>query len=220
MDVVIGANSLISRKGIRALLEQADRVQILADTDVLGACAYAQVHQSDAVVLDARFSMETARAAASILANLERTAIVLVGPSAASIWLASRVNSGRALILEHEVSADGMVAAVLGSMGELATAETGNGGDPSLRSHDQFSHNGDRQEDRLTILSAREWEVLSIMAAGHTDKEIARELIISQHTVKGHVRSVLRKLQVPNRTAAAAAFVALIPPALPTFTPG
>jgi DNA-binding NarL/FixJ family response regulator len=56
------------------------------------------------------------------------------------------------------------------------------------------------------------------MARGYADKGIARELVLSYHTVKGHVRNVLRKLRVPNRTAAAAAFVALVTPAVPSFT--
>ncbi len=206
--------------GIRALLEQAEHIQIVAEADVLGACASAHVHRLDAIILESSFPMETARAAACILAKLDRTAVVFLGPSPASLWLAARVNSGRSLILDHGVSLDGMVAAIYGSVDEAAALETGNSDDSSLTSDDLLRHNGGRQEDRLeTLLSAREWEVLSLIAVGHSDKEIARELVLSQHTVKGHVRNVLRKLQVPNRTAAAAVFVALVPPAAPRFMP-
>jgi DNA-binding NarL/FixJ family response regulator len=219
MDVVIGSNSLVSRKGIRALLELAEDIDILAEADVLGACASGQVHRVHAIVIDSSFTMETARAAACILAKLERTVIVLVGSSPAGLWLAARVNSGRSLILDDGTSLDGMLAAISGSVDEVATLKAGNGDHPSLRSHDR-PYNGEGQEDRLaTLLSAREWEVLALVANGHTDKEIARELVLSLHTVKGHVRNVLRKLQVTNRTAAAAAFVTLIPPAVPSLTP-
>jgi DNA-binding NarL/FixJ family response regulator len=204
--------------GIRALLEQADDAQILAETDVLGACAYAQLHPLDALVLDASFSMETARVAASILAKNGTTAIIFVGSSPASVWMAGRVNSGRALILDHGVSHDGMVAAINASVDQLATPQTGNGDHPSLNSHGQPADNGRREDQRETLLSAREWEVLSLLAKGCTDKDIARELVISQHTAKGHVRNVLRKLEVPNR-AAAAAFVALLAPAASGLSP-
>jgi DNA-binding NarL/FixJ family response regulator len=220
MDVVIGSDNVISRLGMRALLEQVEGVRILAGTSVLEACGSTLDRAVDAVVLDANFSLETARVAASILARFEGTAVVLVGHSPAAVWMAARVNSGRALILDSAITADGLVAAMRVSRKELADSAAGNGSDRSGNHDTQSWRNRKQEELPQAQLSSREWEVLSIMAAGRTDKEIARELVLSQHTVKGHVRSVLRKLQVPNRTAAAAAFVALIPPAFTTFTAG
>ena len=52
-------------------------------------------------------------------------------------------------------------------------------------------------------LSPREHEVLSLMMAGRTNKEIARQLVISVSTVNYHVASVLTKLGAQNRTQAA-----------------
>ena len=51
-------------------------------------------------------------------------------------------------------------------------------------------------------ISARELEVLSLMAAGKRNKEIASELSIAEDTVKMHVRNILSKLQVNDRTEA------------------
>jgi DNA-binding NarL/FixJ family response regulator len=53
-------------------------------------------------------------------------------------------------------------------------------------------------------LSERELEVLQLIALGKTNKEIARELIVSPGTVKAHTASIYRKLDVANRTEAAA----------------
>jgi LuxR family maltose regulon positive regulatory protein len=53
-------------------------------------------------------------------------------------------------------------------------------------------------------LTAREVEVLRLMAAGRSNPEIAEELVITLTTVKAHVRNILRKLDVENRTQAAA----------------
>lgn len=51
-------------------------------------------------------------------------------------------------------------------------------------------------------LTAREREVLGHMAAGRPNKEIARELTISERTVKFHVSQILKKLEATNRTEA------------------
>ena len=51
-------------------------------------------------------------------------------------------------------------------------------------------------------ISPRELEVLSLMAAGKRNKEIASELSIAEDTVKMHVRNILSKLQVNDRTEA------------------
>ena len=57
--------------------------------------------------------------------------------------------------------------------------------------------------ERADELTFREQEILGLLAAGKADKEIAAELSISLYTVKAHVRSILGKLQVGNRRAAA-----------------
>ena len=52
-------------------------------------------------------------------------------------------------------------------------------------------------------LSSRELDVLCCLAAGQSNKEIARRLDLSEATVKVHVKAILRKLKVTNRTQAA-----------------
>jgi DNA-binding CsgD family transcriptional regulator/tetratricopeptide (TPR) repeat protein len=53
-------------------------------------------------------------------------------------------------------------------------------------------------------LSARELEVLRLVASGKSNKEIAAALVISEHTVARHVQNIFNKLGVPSRTAAGA----------------
>ncbi|KAB8288064.1 DNA-binding response regulator [Bifidobacterium ramosum] len=55
-------------------------------------------------------------------------------------------------------------------------------------------------DEELDRLSAREQEVMRLIARGYTYKEVAAELFISIKTVETHVSSVLRKLQLSNRT--------------------
>lgn len=59
-------------------------------------------------------------------------------------------------------------------------------------------------EDARLGLSAREREVMSMIAGGHTNGEIATRLFLAEKTVKNHVRRIYSKLGVQNRPAAIA----------------
>jgi ATP/maltotriose-dependent transcriptional regulator MalT len=63
---------------------------------------------------------------------------------------------------------------------------------------------GRGRDDAGHGLSAREREVLRLVAAGKSNREIAAELVISEHTVARHVQNILAKLRVSSRTAATA----------------
>lgn len=57
----------------------------------------------------------------------------------------------------------------------------------------------DAQDEELDRLSARERDVMRLIARGFTYREAGAELFISDRTVESHVSSVLRKLQLSNR---------------------
>lgn len=61
-----------------------------------------------------------------------------------------------------------------------------------------------RPAKHLAALSAREVEVLHLLAQGLTNKQVADQLVLSRHTVHRHVANILTKLNLPSRAAAAA----------------
>jgi DNA-binding CsgD family transcriptional regulator len=77
-------------------------------------------------------------------------------------------------------------------------------GEVRITSPVRVSQNMDVQEtDRQSVLSPRELEVLRLLAAGRTDREIADTLFISPRTASKHVGGILAKLDVASRAEAA-----------------
>ena len=70
-----------------------------------------------------------------------------------------------------------------------------------------MAHAGARPRPPAPALTPRELEVLQLVADGLSNKEIATSLFITEGTVKNHVHNALEKLQLENRTQAAAYIV-------------
>jgi DNA-binding CsgD family transcriptional regulator len=93
-----------------------------------------------------------------------------------------------------------LVRSAEASVGDLSTAEIQLGGGPRRRSAQTLRPaHGDCLDAELT---RRELEVLGMLAEGETNARIAQRLVVSQDTVKTHVKHILRKLGVHNRSQA------------------
>lgn len=60
--------------------------------------------------------------------------------------------------------------------------------------------------DQIDQLSEREKQVFFLLMKGYSNQEIARELILSKHTIKNHINSVFQKLEVRRRSQLIAKF--------------
>jgi DNA-binding CsgD family transcriptional regulator len=103
-----------------------------------------------------------------------------------------RKHSARVLALARSTEAhvEQLLAAGLDALPDLPgqSAASGAGGVPG--------------RERLAMLTPREQEVLAMLAEGETNARIAQRLVVSEDTVKTHVKHILRKLGVRNRSQA------------------
>jgi DNA-binding NarL/FixJ family response regulator len=61
-----------------------------------------------------------------------------------------------------------------------------------------------RRQAGAPRLTARQWELLRLVAAGHSNADIARQLFLSENTVRKHLENIYQRLNVSSRTAAIA----------------
>jgi len=114
--------------------------------------------------------------------------------------LLERMRAQHAEVLRALESADAAARALQDADLDLRKVE------PAPRSPAAWSL-AEAQSAALTVLTRREVEVLGLMSAGRTNKQIAQDLVISAGTVKSHVKRVLRKLRATNRAEAASTYV-------------
>ena len=133
--------------------------------------------------------------------RLPATRIVMLTVSTDRRHLLDAVRHGAAGYLTKDLPADALLRAVRGiRTGDLPMPRA-----MAAQVIEHFAHGaatGDASSE-LATLSARELEVLRLLEAGLTDREIADALTISTRTVESHVSAVLRKLGVRNRAEAA-----------------
>jgi DNA-binding CsgD family transcriptional regulator len=120
----------------------------------------------------------------------------------AEFWRERGIPYEEALALMHGDEADQIEAIrIFEGLGAAATANKVRQAlaDQGVRVPRGRSH---ATRDHAAGLTARQAEVLELLARGFTNTEIADELFVSQRTVENHVSAVLMKLDVPNREAA------------------
>jgi DNA-binding NarL/FixJ family response regulator len=198
--VLIADDHLVVRQGLRTFLELQDDVEVVGDVGD-GEEAVRAVHESrpDVVLMDLVMPrMDGVEAIRRIAAERPATRVIALTSFLDDDKVLPAVRAGAAGYLLKDVGPHELVGAIRTVYGGEALLHPA----VAARLMEEVAAGAPRRADG-DDLTAREREVLSLIAHGLSNKRIARELGISDATVKIHVSSVLRKLDVTDRTQAA-----------------
>jgi len=204
MRIVIVDDHNLFREGLAAILQQE------ADIEVVGLVG--TVHEAvdvvrktkpDIVLMDFSLPDGTgAEATRKIIQEYPECKVVFMTMSERDEDLLAAIRSGAVGYLMKNMTLSKLVISLRSvQQGEGALSRS-----MTLRLMEEFSRTQEPNptgNPALGGLTAREKDILAELASGRSNREIARRLVISENTVKYHVHSILEKLNLPDRKAAA-----------------
>ncbi len=202
LRVMVIDDHTLFRSGLRELLERRGIEVCAAVGDGEEGCRLAAEIEPDVVLLDLRMPELDGLSVLKRLAALDLDcAVVMLTTSSDERDLVTSLRSGARGYLLKDMEPEQLVDALTAVVdGETVVA-------PEMTSVLAKVVKGGAVESgqpgRFSSLTPREFEILRHLAEGQSNKEIARDLGITDGTVKLHVRSILRKLQVRSRVEAA-----------------
>jgi DNA-binding NarL/FixJ family response regulator len=182
------------REGLRTYLALYTELEVVAEAaSVPEALVYIQKSAVDLVLLDVQLGGQNGLSLLSALQEVERAPKVLVLTSFLDAdYLREALRLGAAGYLLKRAGQGALLDGVRAALrGERALDPAAAALLPTLR------------DDPLRRLTARELEVLTLLAEGLSNKAVAKRLGVGEKTVKTHVSSVLAKLELKDRTQAA-----------------
>jgi DNA-binding NarL/FixJ family response regulator len=193
----------VVRKGIRALLEAHDDIAVVAEAgSVRDALVQARGTKPDVVVMDVVLGDGSGvEATRQIRGERPQTQVIMLTSFADEDALFASILAGAAGYVLKEIRAGDLVSAIR-TVGEGKALL-----DPSMTATVLAKLRNARQllkDEKLARLSPHEERILSLIADGMTNRDIAQELHLAEKTVKNYVSSILSKLGVARRAEAAA----------------
>jgi NarL family two-component system response regulator LiaR len=194
--VLITDDHGVVRQGLRMFLSLDPDIQVVGEAqDGREALAMARELKPDVVLMDLLMpvmdGLESTKAIRTELPEVEVIALTSVLEGAS---VTGAIRAGAIGYLLKDTDAEGLHQAIRGA------AEGGVHLSPEAAARLMREV---RAPENPEALGDRETEVLRLLARGKTNKQIASELYMEEHTVKAHVSSILMKLGVQSRTQAA-----------------
>jgi len=196
LRVVLAEDDVLLREGLASLLQRSGFEVVGQAGDGAGLLPLVRETAPELVVVDIRMppthTVEGLEAARVIRQEMPETGILVLSAHAEVEHAMELLATGRGIgyLLKSRV-AD--VAEFVETLERIAKG--GSVVDPALVAELVSAR---RRDDPLAVLSAREREVLALMAEGRSNAGIARRLWVTEGTVEKHVRSILAKLSLPE----------------------
>jgi DNA-binding NarL/FixJ family response regulator len=202
IKVLICDDQSIVSTGLTTILGSSSEIQVLGTAaDGAEAVQKAAQLQPDVVLMDLKMPiMNGIEATALVHKEHPHIKVLVLTTYDADEWVFDAIRSGAAGYLLKDTPPQALIQAV------LDTAAGKNHLDPTIagRLMDQFSSGSKAAPTTVNYdLNERETQVLTLLANGATNPTIAKELYLSEGTVRNIVSSILLKLGVEDRTQAA-----------------
>jgi two-component system nitrate/nitrite response regulator NarL len=199
---ILIADSLpIFRAGVRNLLSRESEFEVLEAAHLDDVVRLVEADCPDIALIDLGLPPTGGVAAVAKLSATCPTHTIVWSFEASREIVLAAIRAGASGYLHKEISPAGLVRSLRGVVrGEaplardLATLMIG-----ALHGLEER----DRAREKAAVLSPRERQVLSYVADGARNRQIAQALFISEFTVKRHMQNILQKLGLPSRRAAA-----------------
>jgi DNA-binding NarL/FixJ family response regulator len=201
--VVVADDEYLVRAGVRSILELEDDLTVVAEADDgRAAASAAREHLADVVLMDVQMPGTDGVAGVRLTtAARPESRVLMLTMFDLDEHVVGALRAGASGFLLKTASPEDLVAAVRGAhSGQQLFA-------PAVmrRLVETYVRQGPRTDglpEELAGLTGRELEVFRLLAAGRANAEIARELHLSEATVKTHVASILAKLGLRDRVQA------------------
>jgi len=203
--VLIADDQALVRAGFRAILEEQTDIRVVGEAgDGRAAIDLVRRRHPDVVLMDIQMpDIDGLEAARRILADTDHdhpVAIVMLTTFDLNEYIYDALRAGASGFLLKDVLPEQLIAAVrVVAAGDALIAPT-----ITKRLIEQFARSAPPRipPPALRELTPRELEILILVARGMSNHEIADDLVVSQATVKTHVKRILSKLGVRDRVQA------------------
>jgi len=202
--VLIVDDHALFRRGLILVLESEDGIDVVGEAeDGQDAIAKAEELTPDVVLMDVRMpGLDGIEATRRISETRPSARIIMLTVSDQEDDLFEAVKAGATGYLLKEISIEEVADAIRAVMNGQSLLS------PSMATKliTEFGELAKRADQPADVpaprLTARELEVLKLVAEGMSNKDVAAELTISENTVKNHVRNILEKLHLHSRMEA------------------
>ena len=202
--VMIVDDHALFRRGLNMVLQEEDDIEVVGEAgDGHEALTTAEEAMPDVVLMDVRMPKRSGIEATTQMKDLlPNCKILMLTISDEEADLYEAIKAGASGYLLKEISIEEVANAVRAVHAGQSLIS------PSMASKllSEFATMVKKTDDRQTFpaprLTNRELEVLKLVAKGANNRDIAKELFISENTVKNHVRNILEKLHLHSRMEA------------------